>query len=57
MLRFGELSFKIVFLTRNKQTVTLQRQPNHPCAFVHLFKKQIERFDVAVKQSLRQTGN
>ena len=45
---FGELSFKIMFLTRSKQTMTLQRQLNRPCAFFSdLFKNHIERFDVA----------
>ena len=47
---FGELKFKIVFLTRNIKTMTLQRQLNSPCAFFyHLFKNRIERFDIAMQ--------
>ena len=50
---FGELRFKIVFLT-----TTLLGQLNRPCAFSsHLFKNHIEHFDVAMQHSLSQTGN
>ena len=50
----GELRF----LTRNKQTMTLQHQLNRPCAFFCLFvKNHIKCFDVALQHSLRPTGN
>ena len=47
-----------LFLTRNKQTTTLQRQLSRPCTFFsHHLKNHIERFDVSLQHSLRQTGN
>ena len=38
--------------------MTLRRQfTRHYAFFFHLFKNHIQRFDVAVQHSLRQTGN
>ena len=54
---FSEFRFTNVFLTRNKQTMTLQNHLSCPAFFCHLFKSHMKHFDVAVQHSLRQKGN
>ena len=57
-LPFGEVRFKIVFLTRHKQIMTFKRTLNRPCdVFSHLFRNYIEHFDVSGRHFLRQTRN